>query len=49
MKKRHLVSQPTRLEELSWEDLMDDTASDTGGKAERENIRRKRQLKRQII
>jgi hypothetical protein len=50
MTKKHLVSQPTRVDELSWEDLMDDfRVSDVAGKAEREHVRRMRQIKRQKI
>lgn len=49
MKKRHLVTKPTRLSDLKFEDLYEDIADDWEAKAERLQARRWRKIKHQLI
>ncbi len=48
MKKRHLLTQPTRIDDLSFDDLYDDISNDWEGKAERLQVRRWRKIKNQL-
>lgn len=49
MKKRHLVTKPTRLADLSLDDLFEDVADEWEAKAERLQARRWRKIKHQLI
>lgn len=49
IQKQHIVSQPTRVSDLTFEDLIDDVSTDWEGKAMRLQARRWRKLKRQMV
>lgn len=49
MKKRKLVNSPTRVEDLSFDDLYDEIADGWREKSERMQARRWRKLKQQLI
>lgn len=49
MKKNTVVGSPTRLSELSFDDLNDEIVGDWRLKAERLQARRWRKLKQQLI
>ena len=49
MKKDRILTQPTRVSELSFDELYDDISSDWEIKAERLQHRRWRKLKHQLI
>lgn len=49
MKKFKVLSKPTRLSELSFEELYDEMSNDWELKAERLQARRWRKLKHQLV
>jgi hypothetical protein len=49
MKRNKVLTQPTRVSELSFDELYDSIAKDWQQKAEKLRIRRWRRLKQQLI